>query len=269
MAEPGVGQAYVRLVRAQIRSQTQYRLSFGIDVASCALGTLVEAAVILVVFRVSPTVGGFGLREVLVMSALAAFAFDLADLLVGNIERLSTYVRKGTLDTILIRPLRVLPQLLATDFALRRVGRVAQSSVLLVAVLVYAGIDWTPARVLMLALTPLAGCALFAAVFLLGACVAFWFVESGEIANAFTYGGKEFARYPATIYPGLLRRVFGYGVGLALVGYQPALFLTGHADPLGGPNWLAWSSPAAAALAWTIALLVWRTGIRHYRSTGS
>ncbi|MFI6978211.1 ABC transporter permease [Embleya sp. NPDC050154] len=269
MAESSTIQAYAHLVRAQIRSQTQYRASFTIDVASCALTTLVEAAVVLVVFRVSPTVGGFGLREVLVMSALAVFAFDLADLLVGNIERLSLYVRKGMLDAILVRPLRVLPQLLATDFALRRIGRAAQSLVLLVAVLVYADLHWTPARVLVLVLTPIAGCALFAAVFVLGACVAFWFVESGEMANAFTYGGKEFARYPATIYPGLLRRVFGYGVGLALVGYHPALFLTGRADPLGGPDWLAWLSPVVAAFAWTIALLVWRTGIRHYRSTGS
>ncbi|MEU0937830.1 MULTISPECIES: ABC-2 family transporter protein [unclassified Embleya] len=269
MAEPTAVRAYVRLVQAQIRSQTQYRTSFCIDVASCALSTLVEAAVILVVFRVSPTVGGFGLREVLVMSALAVFAFDLADLTVGNIERLSLYVRKGMLDAILVRPLRVLPQLLATDFALRRIGRAAQSFVLLAVVLVYAAPHWTPARVLMLVLTPIAGCALFAAVFVAGACVAFWFVESGEIANAFTYGGKEFARYPATIYPGLLRRVFGYGVGLALVGYHPALFLTGHADPLGGPAWLAWLSPVVAAFAWLIALLMWRTGIRHYRSTGS
>ncbi|MFF7242901.1 ABC transporter permease [Embleya sp. NPDC008237] len=269
MAEPSVLQAYVRLVQAQIRSQTQYRTSFCVDVASSALSTLVEAAVVLVVFRVSPTVGGFGLREVLVMSALAVFAFDLADLIVGNVERLSLYVRKGMLDAVLVRPLRVLPQLLSTDFALRRIGRVAQSWVLLVVVLVYADLHWTPARVLMLVLTPVAGCALFAAVFVLGACVAFWFVESGEIANAFTYGGREFARYPATIYPGLLRRVFGYGVGLALVGYHPALFLTGHADPLGGPDWLAWLSPAVAACAWLIALLIWRTGIRHYRSTGS
>ncbi|WP_406281315.1 ABC transporter permease [Embleya sp. NBC_00896] len=262
-------EAYARLLRAQIHSQTQYRLSFGVDVATAALSTLVEAVVVFVLFRVTPTVGGFGLREVLLMSALAMFAFDLADLLVGNVERLSFYVRKGLLDTVLVRPLGALPQLLVTDFALRRIGRVAQSGVLLVAVLVYADLDWTPARALMLVLTPIAGCALFMAVFVLGACVAFWFVESGEIANAFTYGGKEFARYPATIYPGLLRRVFGYGFGLALVAYQPALFLTGHADPLGGPGWLAWLSPLVAAFAWMIALLVWRTGIRHYRSTGS
>ncbi|MYW01201.1 ABC-2 family transporter protein [Streptomyces sp. SID3343] len=262
-------EAYARLVRAQIRSQTQYRASFCVDLVMAAFTTLIEAAVVLVLFRVTPTIGGFDLREVLLMSALASCSFDLADLLVGNIERLSRYVRTGLLDTILVRPLGALPQLLCTDFSLRRIGRVAQSALLLVVVLWYVDIEWTPGRALLLVVTPIAGCALFAATFVLGASVAFWFVESGEIANAFTYGGKEFARYPATIYPVALRRVFGYGLGLALVGYHPALVLTGRADPLGGPSWLAWLVPIAALGAWALALFVWRTGIRHYRSTGS
>jgi ABC-2 type transport system permease protein len=261
--------AYARLFLAQVRSQTQYRASFCVDLGMAAFTTLIEAAVVLVLFRVTPTIGGFDLPEVLLMSSLAALAFDLADLLVGNIERLSRYVRTGLFDTILVRPLGTLPQLLCTDFSLRRIGRVAQSGVLLAAVLWYVDIEWTPSRVLLLLVAPVSGCALFAAVFVLSASVAFWFVESGEIASAFTYGGKEFARYPATIYPGALRRMFGYGLGLALVGYQPALVLTGRADPLGGPTWLAWLAPVAALCAWAVALSVWRTGIRHYRSTGS
>ena len=261
--------AYIRLVRAQIHSQTQYRASFCVDVALAATSTLMEAAVILVVFRVTPTLDGFGLREVLLMSALAVFAFDLADLVVGNIERLSLHVRTGLFDTILVRPLGALPQLLASDFSLRRIGRCGQSGVLLAVVLLYVDPHWTASRVLLLAFAPIAGAALFAAIFVLGACVAFWFVESGEIANAFTYGGKEFSRYPATIYPGALRRVFGYGLGLALVGYHPALYILGRADPLGTPTWLAWCTPVVAACAWGIALTVWRIGIRHYRSTGS
>jgi viologen exporter family transport system permease protein len=264
-----VVEAYIRLVQAQIHSQTQYRVSFGVDLGLAALMTLIEAAMVLVLFRVTPTIGGFDLREVLLMSALAAISFDLADFLVGNIERLSRYVRTGLFDTVLVRPLGALPQLLCTDFSLRRAGRVAQSTALLVVVLWYADIAWTPERALLLIVVPVSGCALFAATFVLSASVAFWFVESGEIANAFTYGGKEFARYPATIYPIALRRVFGYGMGLALVGYHPALVLTGRADPLGGPSWLAWLAPIAALSAWALALFVWRTGIRHYRSTGS
>jgi len=53
------------------------------------------------------------------------------------------------------------------------------------------------------------------------------------------------------------------------VSYQPALALLGQADPLGLPAWAGFVSPLVALVAAGCAALVWRSGIRHYRSTGS
>jgi ABC-2 type transport system permease protein len=63
--------------------------------------------------------------------------------------------------------------------------------------------------------------------------------------------------------------VFAYGLGFAFVSYLPALALLGRPDPLGVPGWLRWCSPLVALLAAGLAALFWRTGVRHYRSTGS
>lgn len=260
---------YGHLIRAQVRSQGQYRMSFALDAGLSALLSLVELVTVLAVFRMTPELGGFTLREVLLTAALCEFGFQLADLGVGNIERLNVYVRTGLMDAVLVRPLSPLGQLLATDLPFRKVGRVLQDAVLYVAVLVYADLDWTPARAALAVVAPLAAAALFAAVFVAGASVAFWFIDSGEFANAFTYGGRTFAQYPITLYPAWLRGVFAYGLGFAFAGYQPMLALVGRADPLGTPAWLAWSTPAVAAVAWLAAIALWRTGIRHYRSTGS
>ena len=40
-------------------------------------------------------------------------------------------------------------------------------------------------------------------------------------------------------------------------------------DPLGGPVSLAYAAPLVAVAAATAATLIWRTGVRHYRGTGS
>ena len=93
--------------------------------------------------------------------------------------------------------------------------------------------------------------------------------ESAEFANGFTYGGRDFAAYPLTVYSGLFRRLFGYGLGFAFVSYYPALALLGRADPLHGPDWLGWCAPLVAIAAALAAGGVWRLGVRHYRSTGS
>jgi ABC-2 type transport system permease protein len=66
-----------------------------------------------------------------------------------------------------------------------------------------------------------------------------------------------------------LRRLFAYGLGFAFVAYYPALTLLDRRDPLGAPAHLGYASPLIAVVAAAAAGLLWRTGIRHYRSTGS
>lgn len=261
--------AYRALVGAQIRSQSQYRASFLLDVGFTTLFCAMEIVSVLVIFRVTPGLGGFDVREVLLIAALCQCGFYCADLLVGNVELVSKYVRTGLLDSVLIRPRSSLGQLLALDFPFRKVGRAVQGVVIYAAALWWAGVAWTPARALLAVVAPAATTTLFAAVFVAGATVAFWWIDSGEFANAFTYGGRTFGSYPMGIYPMWLRDVFAYGLGIAFAGYQPALALLGRPDPLGTPAWAAWLSPAVAAAAWAAALALWNTGIRHYRSTGS
>ena len=51
--------------------------------------------------------------------------------------------------------------------------------------------------------------------------------------------------------------------------WYPALYILDRSDPFGFPAWLQFASPLAALVLGTLALLVWRTGVRHYSSTGS
>jgi ABC-2 type transport system permease protein len=260
---------YARLVVAQVRSQAAYRTSFLIDLVGNGLVLAADLALVLVLFRITPAVGGFTVYEVLLMFGLASTAFSLADLAVGNIEKIRLYVRTGLLDALLVRPLGALPQLLAIDFAPRRVGRALTSLALLVAAGALADIDRSPARAALVLVAPVAGAVFFAAIFVTSATVAFWWIESGEIANSVTYGGRDFTSYPVTVYSGWFRRVFAYGMGFGFVAYYPALALLGRADPLGLPGWVSWTSPAVALVAAGAAAAVWRVGVRHYRSTGS
>jgi ABC-2 type transport system permease protein len=264
-----VASAYLHLVRAQLRSQATYRTSFAIDVTGNVLVLGVDLLALLVMFRVTPELGGFSVREAVFLFALANSGFALADLVVGSIERIRVYVRTGLLDGVLVRPMGVLPQLLAVDVGMHRIGRFVAGAGLLGVAVALVDIAWTPARAALLALTPLAGALFFAAIFVASATVAFWWIESGELANSVTYGGRDFTSYPITIYSGWFRRVFAYGLGFGFVAYYPGLAVLGRSDPLGLPAWVGWTSPLVALAAAGAAAVVWRVAVRHYRSTGS
>ncbi len=264
-----MGDVYRRIVASRVRSQLEYRGSFALDVVAQLVGQCIELIVILVVFTQVSSLGGFDQREVLLMYGLAATAFGLADLAVGQIDELPEYIRTGELDVMLLRPLGTLPQLLSADVSLKRLGRVVAGLGVLGWALAGAGIAWTPARVLLVVITPLAGAVILSAIWIAANTVSFWLVDGREVANSVTYGSNFSTSYPITIYGPWLRGVLCFAVPSAFVAYFPALALLGRDDPLGLPGFLKWSSPVVAALAVGAAASVWRTGVRRYQGTGS
>jgi ABC-2 type transport system permease protein len=261
--------AYVALLGGQFRSVASYRASFVVELVTNIGSTGLDVLTVLVLFRAGRVVGGFTLPEAVLVVSLSACGFGLADFTVGNIDRVKTYVRTGLLDAVLVRPLGTMAQLVLMDLPVRKALRL----LLGVAVLILAArinyIHWTPARVALIVVTPLAGAVFFGAIFVLSASLAFWWVDSGEIGSAFTYGGRDFTSYPVSVYGSWFRAVFAYGLGFAFVAYQPALALLGRTDPLGLPPVAGYLAPLVALVAAGVAAAVWRTGIRHYRSTGS
>jgi ABC-2 type transport system permease protein len=261
--------AYAALLGGQWRSLMSYRASFVVEMITNIGGTALDVVAVLVIFRATPTLAGFTLPEAILMVSLSSCAFNLADFVVGNIERLKTYVRTGMMDSVLVRPLGALAQLVLMDLPVRKALRLVLAVVVLTVALRVNDIDWTAARVLLVILVPFAGGLFFGSIFVLSASLAFWWVDSGELGSAFTYGGRDFTSYPVPVYAGWFRALFAYGLGFAFVSYQPALALLGRADPLGLPAWAGFVSPLVALVAAGVAAAVWRSGIRHYRSTGS
>jgi ABC-2 type transport system permease protein len=260
---------YRRLLGAQLRGQAQYRASFVVQLVGTGLFTVGDLVGVVVIFRAAPRIAGFAFAEALLIAALAALSFALAEVFVGRIERLQLYVRTGLFDALLVRPRSTLAQLAVMDFAPRQLARVLVGAATLALAAGVAPIEWSASRAVLLVVAPLAGGALFSAIFVASATVAFWWTDSGDLGHALTYGGRDFTSYPVPVYGALFRRVFAYGLGLGFVAYHPALALLGRADPLGGPAWLGWASPLVAVGAVALAALAWRTGVRHYRSTGS
>ncbi|WP_432976139.1 ABC transporter permease [Dactylosporangium sp. CA-233914] len=264
MAEP-----YLVLARLHMRAQTVYRGSFAIELLASVGATVSGVCELYVVFANVPALGGLTLRAGLLVFALGHVSMSLADLFFGHLDALPAYLRTGTLDAFLLRPLPVLPQLITAELSLRRLGRTAAGAVIAAVLLARLGIHWSAANAALLALTVLSGAAIFAALFTLAAAVQFRLVDGADITSSFVYGGQYAAQFPATVYPDPLRVLFTFVVPTAFVAYLPALTLLRLPVPDGLPQWIGWCSPAAAAALWVVALLGWRSGLRRYRGAGS
>ena len=270
MAEPlAVLGTYRRLAGAAVRSRLQYRLSFALDFVSAGGVSFLEFVAVLVIFSHLRALGGWSLYEVAFLYGAAGVAFAITDVAVGHIDLFAESIRRGDFDVVLLRPLGTLFQVIAADFAIRRLAKVAQAAAVLAFAIAHLRIDWTPVRLALLAAMLVSGTAIFSGIWVAGASVAFWILDGLELLNSFTYGGSFLSAYPVSIFGEWVRRLFAFVVPVAFVAYYPSLYILGRRDPLGGPTWLSFASPLVALLVLAAAGWAWRTGVRHYRSAGS
>jgi ABC-2 type transport system permease protein len=257
------------LVGARIRADWQYRTSFLLFLLSQTVIATMDLAVVASIFSQVDSLAGWSGVEVALLFGLSGVPFGLADMTISQVETASRHIKAGTFDLFLLRPLPALLHLSASEFALRRLGRVLQPFVVLVVALVLAPIDWSPETVALLVVTILSGTLIFGSVWVVTSAISFWTVESQEVANAFTYGGSLATSYPIDILGTWLRRILTFLVPLAFVAYLPAARMLGREEPLGLPNGIAWATPLVAVASVLVARAVWTLAVRHHRSTGS
>jgi ABC-2 type transport system permease protein len=260
---------YRRLIGARIRAQLQYRVSFAVSVSLFFVGLIFEFLTVLILFNRFGTLAGWTVGEVALLLGMASLAFGLAEMLSAGFDIFPGTIRRGEFDQVLLRPVSVFVQTLAADFQLRRFGRIAQALVALGFAFSRIDIAWTVEKALYLPLVIVCGIVMFFSLFVFGAVICFWTVQSIEIINILTNGGTEMASYPLPIYGESLRRFFTFVVPLAFVSYFPALYLLDRPEATDWPVWMPLLSPAAALFLAIAARIAWGFGVRHYRSTGS
>ena len=260
---------YRVLAGARLRSDLQYRVSFVLFTLSQFSINFLDFLAVLIVFSNVASLKGWSIGEVTFLYGLGSLGFALGDMFVSAVENVHVNVRDGSFDRLLLRPASPLVQVVADQFSLRRVGKVVEGLLIFAIGCNAAGIDWTPARVVMVVVALFSGATIFSALWVTTSCLCFWWVDAGVAAHAVTYGGGFLAQYPLGVYGSVLRRVLAFGVPVAFANYFPAVYVLGRTDRLGAPAWSHVASPFVGVAVALVASAVWRVAVRHYRSTGS
>ena len=105
---------------------------------------------------------------------------------------------------------------------------------------------------------------IFTALFLIYAALCFFTLDGLEFMNVFTDGAREFGKYPIGVYGKKILLLTTFFIPYALVQYYPLLYILERSK-----NPLYIFLPLLACLFFLPALLLWKFGVRHYKSSGS
>lgn len=255
---------YGHYVSIHVKSMMQYKSSFLLAVTGQFLVSFNVFLGMFFMFQRFSAVGGFTYSQVLLCFAIFLMEFSLAECIARGFDTFSGMVRKGEFDRVMVRPRGLVMQVLGSRFELTRVGRMLQALVMFVYGVRKSGVPWDIPRVLTVAFMLAGGTALFFGIFLVGASLCFFTLESLEIMNIFTDGAREFGRYPAGVYGKRFLQFCTFVVPYGLVQHYPLLFLLGKRDEV----W--WMFVPLLAFFFVIPCYgIWRVGVRKYQSAGS
>ncbi|WP_314584093.1 ABC-2 family transporter protein [Paenibacillus terrigena] len=257
---------FFKYMGLELRSQMQYRTSFLLLMLGQCLTPFTSFAALYFLFDRFGQIEGWSFYEVTLCFAVTYVAFSVTECFARGFDTFSSLVVSGNFDRLLVRPRNTVVQVLGTRFEFARIGRLALSIVVLVWAAVHIETDWTPLKILTLVLMCISGVFIFTGIFILAASISFWTVQGLEIANIFTDGGREMTQYPLSIYQTWVKRFFTFVIPFACFNYLPLTFIVGRE---GSDSPFYALIPLVGILFLIPCLLVWRIGVRHYRSTGS
>lgn len=255
---------YLHYISINIRSMMQYKTSFFLSAMGQFLVSFNVFLGIFFMFRRFRTVEGFSYGEVLLCFSIVLLEFSLAEMFARGFDAFSGIVRSGEFDRILVRPQNEILQVLGSKFELSRIGRMIQAIIMFVYGIVNSGVSWSFSKAVAVIFMLIGGTAVFSALFLIYAALCFFTLEGLEFMNVFTDGAREFGKYPIGIYGKKMLLFTTFLVPYALIQYYPLLYLLDRRESV-----LYMFLPLLASLFLVPAFLLWKSGVRHYKSSGS
>ncbi|WP_099466556.1 ABC transporter permease [Konateibacter massiliensis] len=255
---------YVKYLGIHVKSIMQYKTSFLLTTIGQFLVSFNVFLGMMFMFQRFSNVEGFTYSECLMCFAIVLLAFSLAECFFRGFDGFAGMIGNGEFDRILVRPKGLIFQVISSKIELSRIGRMLQAIVMFVYAVPRSGINWNFEKIATVFLMIFGGTIVFAALFILYAALCFFTLEGLEFMNVFTDGAREYGKYPVNIYGKNVLKVCTYIVPFALFQYYPFLYLTGKSEA----HYLA-LLPLAGCFFLLPCYLLWRLGVRHYKSTGS
>lgn len=208
-----------------------------------------------ILFGLKGDIGGYTMRQVMLLWALSASSYGLAHLLFARVFSLPDLIINGKLDSYLVQPKNVLLGVMTSATSTSAIGD------LLYGLIILFVFCFSPKNLLLFLLFTVTGGTILTAYALLLGSMSFWFVKADLVSNHMVSSMINFSTYPDGIFKGAVKFILYLIIPTGMAVFQPVhLMMDFHA------GWLL------AILGYTILLSAAATftfyrGLKRYSSS--
>lgn len=247
------------------KARLEYRADFFSSVLASFLGTAASFGFLLILFSRVPAIQGWRFEEMVFLYGFSLVPLGIFNVFSWNLYLFADrYLIEGRFDRVLLRPVSSVFQVLFESFRLESVQETLTGLFAIVWASRRLGLVFGPLDIVLFALWALFGAVIYLAIFLGLTASSFWIEDRIGISPP-VFNLMQFGRYPLTIYDAWVRFALSFVIPFAFASFYPT------ARFLRRPEFLRefWAVPLVAAVAASLALSLWKSGVSRYHSTGS
>ena len=209
----------------------------------------------VVLFALKPEFGGYTLKQVLLLWAMAAGAFGFSRFFFKKAFSLSEVINSGKLDAFLVQPKSVLLAAITSDVEVSAIGDMLFS---LIFFCIY-GFSFT--GLILFVLFCILGGFILTAISVILNSLSFWIGNADMLADVGNSLMINFATYPDGIFKGIVKWILYTIIPLGVVVYLPIKTIVSF-----NPLYLFIIITATIVIVAT-AILLFNIGLKKYSST--
>jgi ABC-2 type transport system permease protein len=247
-----------------LKARLAYRADFLTALFASFAGTAASFSVVLLLFSRFKHLAGWSFPEIVFLYGFSLLPLGLFNIVSLNLyDFADRYLTEGRFDRVLLRPVSPLFQILFESFRLEAIQELA-TGVFAIAWAVRRLPDVNLVGLALLPIWAVLGGAIYVGIFAILTASSFWIEDRIGLAPP-VFNLMAFGRYPITIYDLKVRVLISTIIPFAFATFYPTAMVLRRSEFL--PYF--WAVPFVALFVGTIAVAVWRAGIRRYGSTGS
>ncbi len=174
----------------------------------------------VILYSLKENVGGYTLREVLLLWGLAASTFGASRFFFKDAFNLTEIINDGKLDVYLIQPKNVLISSITSSVDVSALGDMLYGFIML---FIYG---FSIKSFLLFTLFTICGALTITAVSIIFSSLTFWFGKIDIITNTVNNLMTSFATYPDGIFKGTIKILFYTIIPIGFVNYLPVKIIT-------------------------------------------
>ena len=246
----------------------EYRVDMLLGLFGISILNVVDIALIGIILNRFESIGGWTVWEIVFLTFFYVLVLGIENMFAVHLLDIENYIRMGTFDRFLIRPVPPLLQLLGQELTLRYLDHLILGGIGIGVAYMNLGLSWTLTQWFLFFVTLISSAILLGALVLTLCSFAFWTIRSSPFVFSTMELQEVIQHYPIPIFGRPFVLFVTFFLPFAFMNYYPTLALLSKEGEAIHPM-LPYATPLMAFLFSVIATIVWRLGLNRYQSTGT